>query len=177
VSRRALLALLASLTAALLAGCGLQASYPLPGEPPGDAAFHPVAVGETVSEAVLFIEPREGTRVEIVGADPVGQLQDASVDFHASPLVEGADGAVEVGDERLELEGLVIGGGVFASADPSAETIAIVADITPSEPGRFLLTGVRLSYRLNGAPPRDGEGIDVVVTVCADDPAPSDCDE
>ena len=64
-----------------------------------------------------------------------------------------------------------------ARADPPANTVAIVAEITPSEPGRYVLSEIRLNYRINGAPERDGEGIDVVVTVCADDPAPSECDD
>ena len=38
-----------------------------------------------------------------------------------------------------------------------------------------MIENVRLRYRLNGGPERVGEGIDVVWTVCADDPAPADC--
>jgi hypothetical protein len=40
-----------------------------------------------------------------------------------------------------------------------------------------VLTGVRLRYSLNGGPERVGEGIDVVFTICADDPKPADCPE
>jgi hypothetical protein len=161
---------------ALLAACGIQDSYPLPTYPPGAATFHPVAVGHTITEAVLFIEAREGTRVEIVSAEPVGQLEGVAVDFFAASLVEDAGGGVVVGDEREELEGIRIEDLADASADPPANTVGVVAEITASEPGRFVLTGVRLRYRINGAPERDGEGIDVVVTVCADDPAPTECD-
>jgi hypothetical protein len=166
---------LAFAAVALLAACGIQDSYPLPTYPPGAAAFHPVAVGETVSEAVLFIEAREGTRVEIVSAEPVGQLEGVTVDFSAASLLEDAEGGVVVGDERVELEGSRVEELADASADPPANTIGVVAEITASEPGRFVLTGVRLSYRINGAPERDGVGIDVVVTVCADDQAPAEC--
>lgn len=164
-------------TAALLTACGIQEPYPLPTYPPGAATFHPAAVGQTVTEAVLFIEAREGTRVEIISAEPVGQLEGVTVDFFAASLVEVAEGGVVVGDEREELEGARIEDLVDASADSPANTVGVVAEITASEPGRFVLTGVRLRYRINGAPERDGDGIDVVVTVCADDPAPATCED
>lgn len=162
-------------TAALLAACGLQDPYPLPSYPPGAATFHAVAVGETVTEAVVFIEAREGARVEIVSVEPVGQLDGVTVDFYASPLVEDAEGDVVIGDQREELEGSRIEDLADASADHPANTVGIVAEMTASEPGRFVLTTVRLRYSINGAQERDGEGIDVVVTLCADDPAPAEC--
>jgi len=167
----------AAVAALMLAGCGIQDPYPLPAEPPGDSTFHPVAVGETVTEAVLFIEARELTSVEILSADPVGPLDDASVELFASSLTQDEDGSVVVGDERNELVGTRIEDHVDPEADPPANTVAVVAEITPNEPGRYVLSGVRLTYRINGAPERDGEGIDVVVTVCADEPAPEDCDD
>jgi len=163
--------------AALLAGCGLQDPYPLPAEPPGDATFHPVAVGETVTEAVLFIEARTATRLEIVSGEAIGTLDGATVELFASALSEDEQGDIVVGDERVELAGLRLDDLVDARADAPANTVAIVAEITPSEPGRYVVSTVRLTYRINGAPERDGEGMDVVVTVCADDPAPSECDD
>jgi hypothetical protein len=168
---------IAVVAAALLAGCGLQDPYPLPAEPPGDATFHPVAVGETVSEAVLFIEARTATRLEIVSGEAIGPLDGATVELFASTLNEDEQGDIVVGDERVELAGLRLDDLVDARADPPANTVAIVAEITPSEPGRYVLSTVQLPYRINGAPERNGEGMDVVVTVCADDPAPSDCDD
>jgi hypothetical protein len=72
---------------------------------------------------------------------------------------------------------MMVGDVVDASADPPANQLAIVAEVTASEPGRYVLSGIRVTYRINGAPERDGEGIDVVLTVCADDPAPSSCDD
>ena len=51
--------------------------------------------------------------------------------------------------------------------------LAIVAVITAHEPGRYRLSGVRLTYRLNGGEERVGEGIDTTFTVCADDPVPA----
>ena len=161
----------------ILAGCGIQDSYPLPGEPPGDSTFHPVAVGETVTEAVLFIEARELTRVEILSAEPVGPLEGAAVELFASTLAEDEDGSIVVGKERDELVGTRIEDHVDPEAEPPANTVAVIAEITPTEPGRYVLSGVRLTYRINGAPERAGEGIDVVVTVCADEPAPEECDD
>jgi hypothetical protein len=160
---------------ALLAGCGVQDPYPLPDEPPGTATFYPIAVGQTVTEAVLFIEARREQRVEIVSAEPIGQLDGVTVEFYASPLTFDAQGDVVIGDQREELSGLMIGDLADTRADPPANMVGIVAELTPTEPGRYVLTAVRLSYRINGAPERSGEGIDVVVTMCADDPAPAEC--
>jgi hypothetical protein len=166
-----------ALVAAVLVGCGIQDPYPMPAEPPGAATFHPVAVGETVTEAVLFIEARTGSNVDIVSAEAIGTLEGSTVVLTASTISEDEQGDVVIGDERVELAGLRIGDLVDARADPPANTVAIVAEITPSEPGRYVLSEIRLNYSINGAPERDGEGIDVVVTVCADDPAPSACDD
>jgi hypothetical protein len=172
--RRATAAVVA---AAVLAGCGLQDPYPMPAEPPGDATFHAVGVGETVTEAVLFIEARTRTRVEFVSAEAIGTLEGATVELFASTLTEDDQGDIVIGDERVELAGLRVDELADPGADPPANTVAIVAEITASEPGRYVLSTVRLTYRINGAPERTGEGIDVVVTVCADDPAPPDCDD
>ena len=168
---------LAHAVAAVLAGCGLQDPYPLPSDPPGAATFHPVSVGQSVSEPVLFVEAREGVRLEIVSAEAIGQLEGVTVDFFASPLTVEADGDVITGERLVPLAGMRVDALADASADPPADTVGIVAEMTASEPGRFVLTAVRLTYRINGAPERDGEGIDVVVTICADDPAPTDCDD
>jgi hypothetical protein len=172
------LAVIAVTAITVLTACGIdQDPYPLPAPPPGNAVFHAVGLDETVTEPVVFIEARAAQRVEIVAAEPIGQFTGATVELFASPLVAGPDGAAVVSDERIELEGMFIGDVVDPGADPPANELAIVAEVTPSEPGRYVLSGVRLSYRINGAPERDGEGIDVVMTVCADDPAPSVCDD
>jgi hypothetical protein len=94
------------------------------------------------------------------------------VEFYSSPaIVDGED--LVIGEQLDELSGTVIEAPPGASADP-ANTVGIVAEVTASEPGRYVITGVRLTYRLSGAE-QDGEGVDVVLTVCADDPAPTDC--
>ena len=56
-------------------------------------------------------------------------------------------------------------------------TVGIVAELTADRPGSYTLTSIRLRYRLNGGPEQVREGIDVVWTVCADEPAPASCSE
>jgi hypothetical protein len=159
-----------------LAGCGVdQDTYPLPAPPPGNSVFRAVTLAEPVTEAVMFIEARRAQRVEIVSAEPIGQFDGATVELFASPLDEDASGNVVLGDERIDLEGMFIDDVADPSAEPPGDELAIVAEVTATEPGRYVLSLVRLTYRINGAPERDGEGIDVVLTVCAADPAPSAC--
>jgi hypothetical protein len=161
--------------AVILAGCGIQDPYPLPDEPPGAATFHPISVGETVTETVLFIEEHADTRLELLAAEPIGQLDGVTVAFYAAPLTVDAAGDVVIGEPLEDLAGTRLEDLADASAEPPEDTVGIVAEMTASEPGRYVLTAVRLSYRINGAE-RGGEGIDVVVTVCADEPAPTDCE-
>jgi len=156
---------------AVLAGCGLQDPYPIP-EGQASAAFIPAAVGEPVTEVVMFIEPRPGPRVVLLSAEAIGQLDGASVEFYSSPaIVDGED--LVIGEQLDELEGTIIEAEPRASGDVQ-DTVGIVAEVTASEPGRYVITGVRLTYRLSGTE-QEGEGVDVVLTVCADDPAPTDC--
>jgi hypothetical protein len=160
----------------VLTACGIQDSYPLPDEPPGASTFHPVGLGEPVTEAVLFIEARPRTFVEIVSGEPIGQFEGATVTLHAATMTEDAAGDVVVSDERHELNGLRIEDMVDASANSPENMVAIVAEVTADEPGHYIVTGVLLNFRINGAPERGGEGIDVVMNVCADDPAPTECE-
>jgi hypothetical protein len=157
---------------AVLAGCGLQDPYPIPeGQP--SAVFHTAAVGEAVTDVVMFIQPRPGPRVVLLSAEAIGQLDGASVEFFSSAaIVDGED--LVIGEQLDELEGTVIEGSPGASGDP-ANTVGIVAEVTANEPGRYVVTAVRLTYRYQGAE-RAGEGTDVVLTVCAGDPAPSECE-
>ncbi len=159
----------------VLTACGIQDSYPLPDDPPGASTFHPVSVGESVTEAVLFIEALPRTRVEIVSGEAIGQFEGATVTLHAATMTEDAAGDVVLGEPQ-ELEGMRVEDLADSSADSPENMVAIVAEVTADEPGRFIVTGVRLNFRINGAPERGGEGIDVVMNVCADDPAPTECD-
>jgi hypothetical protein len=158
---------------AILAGCGLQDPYPIPeGQP--SAAFHPAAVGEAVTEVVMFIEARPGPRVVLLLAEPIGQLDGASVAFYSSRAVVGEDGDMVIGEQLDELEGTIIEAQPGASGD-LANVTGVVAEVTASEPGRYVITAVRLTFRYGGTE-RAGEGTDVVMTVCAGDPAPPDCE-
>ncbi len=156
----------------VLAGCGLQDPYPIP-EGQASAAFVPAAVGEPVTEVVMFIEPRPGPRVVLLSAEAIGQLDGASVEFYSSPAsVDGEE--LVIGEELDELEGTIIEAEPRAS-DDLEDTVGIVAEVTALEPGRYVITAVRLRYRLSGTE-REGEGTDIVLTVCAGDPAPTDCE-
>ena len=156
----------------LLAACN-QDPYPIP-TGPASAVLLPAAVGEPVNAVVMYIEARPGDRVVLLSAEAIGQLDGASVDFYSSPAIVGNDGELIVGEQLDELEGTVVQAPPGGSADP-ARTVGIVAELTASEPGRYLITAVRLTYRYGGTE-REGEGVDVVMTVCADDPAPTDCE-
>lgn len=158
---------------AIVAGCGLQDPYPIP-EGQATSAFVPAGVGEAVSEVVMFIEARPGPRVVLLSAEPIGQLDGASVAFYSSPAVIGEDGDLIVGEQLDDLEGTIIDAQPRASGD-LANTVGIVAEVTASEPGRYVITALRLRYRISGAE-REGEGTDIVLTVCVDDPAPTDCE-
>jgi len=98
-----------------------------------------------------------------------------SAEFLFSPTVVHADGTRIVGEELDPLAGAVATAPA-GTADPDS-TVAIVVRLTGSRAGRYTLSGVRLTYRLNGGSPQTRTGIDVVDTICAADPAPADCPE
>ena len=168
--RRAAVAALAAVL--LLAACNMD-RYPIPTGPP-TAEFHPAALDEPVTGVVMYIEARPGERVELIAAEAIGQLEGATVEFYSSPAVVEDDGDVVIGEQLDELEGTIIQAPPGGSADP-ARTVGIVAEVTAHDPGRYVITGIELTYRYGGTE-RRGEGVDVVMTVCADDPAPTDCD-
>jgi hypothetical protein len=168
--KRALAIAIAVMT--VLAGWGLQDPYPIPeGQP--TAAFRPAAVGEPVTEVVMFLEARPGPRAVLLSAEAIGQLDGASVTFYSSPAVVGEDGDLAIGEQLNELEGTIIEAEPRASGD-LANTTGVVAEVTASKPGRYMITAIKLRYRISGTE-REGEGTDIVLTVCADDPAPTDC--
>lgn len=133
-------------------------------------------MGKPVQAVVLFIAPPSGDRIEFLAAEPIGVAVGASVRFYASHAVLHADGSMVIGEKLEPLAGAI------AEADAGAspgymDTVGIVAEITPHQSGRFVMTSVRLRYRLSGGKEQTGEGIDVALTVCADVPAPADCPE
>jgi hypothetical protein len=170
----AAIALVFAAAAASIAGCGAD-TYPMHGGPAGGSMYAPAALGQPIPGVVLFLRIRPGDLIELLSAEPVGVADGATVEFFFSPPIIGADGSHVVGDK---LEPLV--GAVAVAAEPSdgpGNTVGVVAQITATKPGRYTLTGVRLRYRLNGAAAQFDQGIDVTMTVCADDPKPADCNE
>ena len=162
---------------AAMAACSVVATdpYPLPSGPPPAAANVPATVGAETPTVVLFITPRPGDQIELLSAEPIGVAAGADVRFFFSPPVLKLNGDRVVGEDLQELAGATFSNPT--TTDSPDSVVGMVAEITAREPGRFTLTAVRLRYRLNGGPERVGEGIDVVFTVCADDPAPKSCEE
>lgn len=172
--RRALWALA---LVALLSGCSSD-PYPLPSGPPHAGQRGPARVGQPVTAVLIFMEVRPGDRIELLGAEPIGSVDGATVRFLLSRPVVHADGDKVIGEVFEAFEGTEV---TAASASPGADrylnTVGLAAELTAQRPGRFEVTSMRLRYRLNGGDEQVGEGIDVVWTVCADDPAPADCPE
>ena len=160
------------LLVAVAAGCTTD-PYPLHAGPPHAGQRNPARIGSPTQAVVLFIEIRPGDRLEFVRAEPIGVGEGARVMFHFSPPILQSNGDRLTGSSLEPLEG-TIADAATSSAGPD-NTVGIVAELTADRPGRYTLPAVRLHYRLNGGPEQVREGIDVVWTVCADDPAPADC--
>ena len=160
--------------AVLVAACSTD-SYPLPPGPPHAGQRIPVAVGSPVQAVLIFIEVRPGDRIELLGADPIGSLDGASVTFLLSRPVIEPNGDSVIGKDFENLDGSVV---TAVSESPGPDNlVGIAAELTANRPGRYEITDVRLRYRINGGRERVGQGIDVPWTVCADDPAPASCPE
>lgn len=169
--RRALLVLA---MAVLVAACSTD-PYPLPSGPPHAGQLNPAAVGSPVQAVLVYLQVRPGDHIELLGADAIGSLDGASVTFLLSRPVIEANGDHVIGKDFEDLGGAVV---TAVSESPGPDnTVGIAAGLTASRPGRFEITNVRLRYRINGGGEQAGEGIDVVWTVCADDPAPAECPE
>jgi hypothetical protein len=140
----------------------------------GASQSNPAAVGRAVPAVVEYLEPKPGDRFELISAEPVGLAAGARITFYVSRPVVKDDGTRVIGEAREPLAGAVIETPAGASPGPD-NAVGIVGEITPEQPGIFELTAVRLHFRLNGGAEQVREGISVVWTVCADDPAPTDC--
>jgi hypothetical protein len=156
----------------VLAGCSAD-PYPLL-SPPGASMRAPGAVGTPVRDVVLYLQPRPGDRVEVISAEAVGTLTGADVRFYFSPPVLGADGSRTIGDRLEPLAGASVTVDSRASPGPDND-VGIVIELTPRTTGTFSVTGIRLHFRLNGGPEQVKEGITELLTVCAADPAPTNC--
>ena len=161
-----------ALTVVVLAG-RFGDSYPFHGGPAPAGQNSAAAVGQPVPAVVAFIEVRPGDRIELLGAEGLGLADGATAEFFFAPPVFGPDGTSTIGDRLEPLAGAIAQ--AVSDSPGSINSVGIVARLTASKPGRYVLTGVRLRYRLNGGDEQTREGIDVVFTVCADDPAPADC--
>jgi len=148
-------------------------TYPMPAGP-GSSMSTPIAVGEPAQGVVVFMEIRPGDRVELLGAEPVGLLAGATTTLYLSRPDVASDGTQTIGEILEPLAGAVIEVPADAVAGPS-NTVGIVGELTADRPGIYELTAVRLTFRLNGGAEQVREGISVYWTVCADDPAPTDC--
>jgi hypothetical protein len=158
---------------ALLEGCS-SGSYPMPSGPPGAGQTSPATLGTPVPGVVLWLQPRPGDRFELLSVEPIGVDPGATVRFFLSRMVLKPDGTRLIGEQREALAGALIATASNASPGPDND-VGIVAEITADKPGRYTLTSLRLHYRLNGGSEEAREGIDVIFTVCAADPAPTDC--
>lgn len=166
--------LVATAVALAVMACSID-PYPLPSGPPHAGQLNPASVGQPIHAVLIYLEVRPGDRIELVSAEAVGTLDGATVEFQLSRPVIEPNGDHVIGKEFEDLHAAVISA-VTASPGPD-NTVGIAAALTAQRPGRFEITNVRLRYRLNGGGEQVGEGIDVVWTVCADDPAPTDCQE
>jgi hypothetical protein len=156
-----------------IAGCTTD-SYPLPSDR-GNSATVPTKIGMSVPTVVIFMEPRPGDRIEFVSAEPIGTLGDTTVRFFYSPSIIGTDGSHIVGKKLEPLAGASVSVDRNTPAGPE-NSVGIVAELTSHSAGTFTLENVRLHYRLNGGSEQVKEGISVIFTVCAADPAPADCE-
>jgi hypothetical protein len=170
--RRALLVTVA----VLLTACSAAAHdpYPLPSGPPHAGQTSPALLGRPTRAVLIYLHVRPGDRIELLGAEAIGSLDGASIRFLLSRPVIEADGTRLIGANFEGLAGAVVTA-VSESPGPD-DTVGLAAELTATQPGRYEVTGVRLRYRLNGGDERTGEGIDVVWTVCADDPVPVRCE-
>jgi hypothetical protein len=148
--------------------------YPLP-EGPGASQSNPTTVGQTTWAVVVFMEPRPGDKIELLGAEPIGLPPDTNPTLYLSRAVPHIDGTWVTGEEREPLAGAVIETPAGASVFPRYG-VGILAEMTPTKAGVYEMTGVRLRFRVNGGGERVREGISVNWMICADDPAPTNCE-
>jgi hypothetical protein len=149
--------------------------YPMPAGPVNASQANPIEVGMPVWAVLVYLEPRPGDRIELLGAEPVGLAAGAQITFHLSRPVVEDDGTRVIGEALEPIEGAVIETPAGASPGPD-NLVGIVGELTPSQPGIYELTAVRLRFRLNGGGEEVREGTSEYWTVCADDPAPTDCE-
>jgi hypothetical protein len=136
----------------------------------GTTESHPAAVGQEIAGVAFYLEPAPGDSLQLISAEPLGNLEGADVRLLLSRPVEDPPASYTIGEQVEALQGAVVEVSAAASAGPWND-VGIVAQVTARMPGTYDLTGVRLRYRLNGREQqRDAE---LFFRVCADDPAPT----
>ncbi len=135
-------------------------SYPLPNDPANLHMFLPAELGSPTRTLVLDVRVRPGDRLELLSANPIGQVSGADVAFYLS---RSPDPSRTVFEPLEPLEGAVVSNDAAATKEA---TVGIVAEITPREQGRFELTDVRLGYRLNDGIAEQSDGITTTLAVC-----------
>jgi hypothetical protein len=150
-------------------------TYPMPAGPPHTGQLNPASIGRTIPAVVLYLQPMPGDEIEILGADAIGMTEGATVRLFLSRAVIQADGSRLIGEALEDLVGARVA--AVSASDGPENAVGIVAQLTPERAGRFEITSIRLRYRLNGGGAQVRDGIDTVLTVCAADPAPTECEE
>lgn len=136
-------------------------NYPLPNDPPTLHVFLPAALGSAVRVVVSVIRIRAGDRIEILSGQPIGKITGADVELFISR--QRSPGQTLPAEPALNsFEGAVM----TNSADGGETQVAVVAQITPQSEGRFELTDLRVTYRINDGIAEQGTGIVATVTVC-----------
>ena len=157
---------------AVAAGCAAD-PYPLL-TPAGASDWVPTAIGRSVRGVVLYLEPRPGDRIELVSAEALGVGPEAGAKVYFSPPVHGGDGSVTIGETLGPVPGATAGVDAGTSPGPGNE-VGLVVELTPTVAGTYAVSGVRVSFRVNGGPVETKEGVSMDFTACADDPVPSSC--
>lgn len=102
--------------------------YPLPDGPGGSQSIR-TAPGKPVQAVVVFMEPRPGDRIELLGADAIGLPPSVRPTLYLSRPVLEANGDRTIGEALEPLAGAVIE--TPAGASPAYEhTVGIVAEMT-----------------------------------------------
>jgi len=173
MGRRLLLFGVGIMAAALAAWALSSANDPYPLQTgTGTSQWNPAPLGTPAQAVVLYLQPRPGDRIELLGAETVGLPPAVQPGLFLSRAVIGADGTSTIGEAREPLEGAVIEAPAGAAPGPE-HTVGIVAEMTADQAGTYQLTGVRLRFRTNGGFEQVREGITTLWTVCAADPLPS----
>lgn len=174
-----------AIAALLVAGCGNGLlgggdPYPMPAGRPHTAQGNRVVPGQIADGHLLWVTARPGDRIELLGAETIGAEPLGPMELLLSRVIAQDDGSWLWGDpDHLEpLAGAVLEGMPAPSGEVDApeSTVLIVGRVIPDRAGRMEVTDVRSRYRINGSDAREGTGISTVWAVCADDPAPVDCE-